>query len=87
MAKLPLTLSPGCVLTAFKAEVLRQLAAAGVVGSCAVPLVMPGGTLAILVQFGVAEHAPSIANDCRGGRRYRINAAGSDVLKRLGMAV
>lgn len=85
MAKLPITVSPGRVLSAAKAEVLRQLAAAGEVGSCAVPILMPGGTLAMLVQFGLAEHAPDLANDHLGGRRYRVNAAGRAMLKRVGL--
>ena len=85
MAKLPLTVGPGHVLTPAKAEVLRQLALAGEGGSCAVPVIMPGGTLAALVQFGLAEHAPDLANDHLGGRRYRVSDAGRDVLKRVGL--
>ncbi|MBX9707908.1 MAG: hypothetical protein K2X61_08260 [Caulobacteraceae bacterium] len=86
MAKLPLTIAPGHVLTAAKAEVLRQLALAGEGGSCAVPVIMPGGTLAALVQFGLVEHAPDLPNDHLGGRRYRVNDAGRAVLKRLRLA-
>ena len=80
--RLPLTIAPGKVLTPFKAEALRHLARAGERGSCAVYSVMPGGTLAQLVDFGLAEHAPAI--DSLGGRRYRASAAGRDMLARLG---
>ena len=52
---LPWTIAPGCVLTAAKAEVLRQLALCGETGSGAVAVVLPRGTLAILVQFGVGN--------------------------------
>ena len=84
-AKLPLTLSPGCVLTVGKAEVLRQLAGWGEGGATAGPT-MAGGTLAMLVQFGLAERLPPPANDALGCRRYRINDAGRAVLQRVGLA-
>jgi hypothetical protein len=80
--RIPMTIAPGKVLTAFKVEALRHLARAGARGSCAVHPVMPGGTLAQLVDFGLAEHAPAI--DSLGGRRYRVSAAGREMLTRLG---
>lgn len=80
--QLPLTIAPGKVLTPFKASALRELARAGDRGSCAVHSVMPGGTLAQLKDFGLAEHAPAI--DALGGRRYRVSAAGREMLASLG---
>lgn len=84
MAKLPLKLGPGQVLTAFKAEVLRHLGDAGAAGICPGP-VTPGGTLAQLRAFGLAERMPQPANDSLGGVRTRITEPGLAVLKRLGM--
>lgn len=81
-AELPLKIKPGCVLDRRKAEVLLELARSGERGSCAVYLVMPAGLLASLVTFGLAEHAPDL--DDLGDRRFRVTAAGLDVLKRLG---
>lgn len=82
-ARLPMTLAPGHILTAAKAETLRMLAGFGDAGSCASWPSLPGGTLAMLVQFGVAEHAPDL--DALGGRRYRVTAKGRDVLGWLGL--
>lgn len=84
MAKPPLKLGPGQVLTAFKAEVLRHLADAGPAGLCPGPMT-PGGTLAQLRAFGLAERMPQPANDSLGGVRTRITEPGRAALKRLGM--
>lgn len=73
-------IAPGCVVTAEKRRVLAELHRSGERGSCAFPVVMPGGTLAALRMFGLAEHAPDL--DGLGGRRYRVSPAGAAFLER-----
>jgi hypothetical protein len=82
MARLPHVVGPDQVLTEAKVQVLEVLARAGDAGLCAGP-VTPGGTLAILRQWGLADRMPQPANDVLGGTRTRINEAGRAILKRL----
>lgn len=73
----------GDTLTEQKLLVLMRLAECGDRGATAAHGFMPGGTLAVLHQFGLAEHAQAL--DQLGGRRYRVNAAGVDLLTDLGL--
>lgn len=83
--------TPACVIitTVGKVELtdakINALEALGrcVTGSCAVRGTMDGGTLAALVQFGLAERMAAAANDHAGGNRYRISQQGVAVLARL----
>lgn len=77
-------IGPGQLLTAHKAEVLRILGTFGAFGVCPGP-VTPGGTLAQLRDFGLAEVMAQPEGDRIGDVRTRINAAGTDVLAQLGM--
>lgn len=62
----------GLEVTRHQLTVLQALADCGQAGSCAVHGVMDGGTLAALVQLGLAERIPhQAANDGLGGCRYR----------------
>lgn len=63
-------------MTETKIATLRELAECPN-GSCRVTGVMEGGTLAALVQFGLADR---IEPDPLGGARYRINPAGRTFL-------
>lgn len=61
----------GLDVTRHQLTVLKALADCGKAGSCAVQGVMDGGTLAALVQLGLAERLPRMAKDQLGGCRYR----------------
>lgn len=63
--------SLGQPVTRHQYDVLQRLADCGASGSCAVRDVMDGGTLAALVQFGLAERMARAVNDQVGGCRYR----------------
>lgn len=69
-------------LTASKLDALVQLAR-WPDGCGSMPGVMNGGTLSAQVQFGLAER---LSADPLGGQRYRINAAGLQVLDELGLS-
>jgi hypothetical protein len=66
-------------MTETKIATLRELAKCRT-GTCSVTGVMEGGTLAALVQFGLAERIPS---DSLGGARYRVSEAGLKFLQEL----
>lgn len=62
----------GLDVTRHQVMVLKALADCGRAGSCAVQGLMDGGTLAALVQLGLAERIPSqTGKDRLGGCRYR----------------
>lgn len=68
------------VVTQHQLNVLAELDKCGPRGTCAVRDVMDGGTLAALVQLGLAVRPVRSANDRISGCRYRISAAGEAFL-------
>ncbi|WP_137803408.1 hypothetical protein [Caulobacter sp. 3R27C2-B] len=64
-------------VTEHQVTVLQRLADCGASGSCAVGDWMDGGTLAALVQLGLAERMTPEHGERIGGCRYRASPEGS----------
>lgn len=63
-------------VTEHQVTVLQRLADCGASGSCAVSDWMDGGTLAALVQLGLAERMAAPPGERIGGCRYRASPEG-----------